>query len=200
MNITSTALEPGSPPALEHPAHRLTAVDRREAIVQAAMEAFADKGLHGTSTETIARNVGISQPYLFRLYGTKKELFLASIRRCFDDTLESFRVAVEEGSPDMPVEHRLGAAYAEMLRDGTKLRMQMQSYAACDDPDIRAAVQAGFGDVTEYVSAVVQVEPASLATFMGRGMLLNVMASMDVLEATDGWAAMLREGCMAEVE
>ncbi len=59
-------------------APRSTADDRREAILQAAMEAFAEKGLHGTSTETIARAVGISQPYLFRLYGTKKELFLAA--------------------------------------------------------------------------------------------------------------------------
>src|SRR4249919_1908166 len=107
----------------EPSAPRLTAVDRREAILQAAMEAFADKGLHGTSTETIARNVGISQPYLFRLYGTKKELFLAAIRRCFDDTLDRFRRAVEEGSPAMPVTHWIGQAYAEMLRDGTKLRM-----------------------------------------------------------------------------
>ena len=44
----------------------------------------------------------------------------------------------------MPVTHWLGEAYAEMLRDGTKLRMQMQSYAACDDPDVRRAVQEGF--------------------------------------------------------
>ena len=179
-------------------AHRLTAVDRREAILQAAMEAFAEKGLHGTSTETIARNVGISQPYLFRLYGTKKELFLAAIRRCFDDTLDLFRRAVEEGTADRPVTHWIGEAYAEMLRDGTKLRMQMQSYAACDDADVRRAVQDGFGDVTEYVESVAGVETFRLATFMGRGMLLNVMASMDVLEATDGWACMLREGCMAE--
>ncbi len=74
----------------------------------------------------------------------------------------------------------------------------MQSYAACDDPDVRRVVQAGFGEITEYVAAVAGVEAHRLATFMGRGMLLNVMASMDVLEATDGWAAMLREGCMAE--
>jgi hypothetical protein len=87
-----------------------------------------------------------------------------------------------------------------MLRDGTKLRMQMQSYAACDDPDVRRVVQAGFGEITEYVAAVAGVETSRLATFMGRGMLLNVMASMDVLEATEGWAAMLREGCMSATD
>ena len=42
--------------------------------------------------------------------------------------------------------HWIGEAYREMLRDGTKLRMQMQSYAACDDPDVRRAVQTGFGE------------------------------------------------------
>jgi AcrR family transcriptional regulator len=179
-------------------APRSTAEDRREAILQAAMQAFAEKGLHGTSTETIARAVGISQPYLFRLYGTKKELFLAAVRRCFDDTLDRFRLAVQEGTPVLPVTHWFGQAYAEMLRDGTKLRMQMQSYAACDDADVRRVVQTGFGEVTEYVAAVAGVETSRLATFMGRGMLLNVMASMDVLDATEGWAAMLQEGCMAE--
>ncbi len=99
MDTTAPTLEPGSTAIPEPAAHRLTAVDRREAIVQAAMEAFADTGLHGTSTETIARNVGISQPYLFRLYGTKKELFLASIRRCFDDTLDSLPRGGRGGQP-----------------------------------------------------------------------------------------------------
>jgi len=105
---------------------------------------------------------------------------------------------VEDEGVDRPVAQRIGDAYYEMLRDGTKLRMQMQSYASCDDPDVRAVVQTGFGEVTDYVAAQMGVETFRLATFMGRGMLLNVMASMDVLEATDGWACMLREGCMAE--
>ncbi len=181
-------------------ATRLTAEDRREAILQAAMAAFAEKGLHGTSTETIARDVGISQPYLFRLYGTKKELFLAAVRRCFEDTLVRFERAVDQGTADVPVTHWMGEAYAEMLRDGVKLRMQMQSYAACDDADVRRVVQEGFGTIIEYCAAVTGVEASSLATFIGRGMLLNVMASMDVLDATDGWASMLQKGCTAEAQ
>ena len=72
-------------------ATRHTADERREEMIAAALVAFADTGLDGTSTETIARQVGISQPYLFRLFGTKKELFLAAVERCFTDTLETFR-------------------------------------------------------------------------------------------------------------
>ena len=62
-------------------ATRMTADERREAILEAARGEFASTGFHGTSTETIAERAGISQPYLFRLFGTKKELFIASVRR-----------------------------------------------------------------------------------------------------------------------
>ena len=55
---------------------------RREEILAAAFDEFAEHGLDGTSTDVIARKAGVSQPYLFRLFGTKKELYLESVRRC----------------------------------------------------------------------------------------------------------------------
>ena len=60
---------------------RSTAAERRDAVLRAAQVAFARGGLHGTSTEEIAEAAGISQPYLFRLFGTKKKLFVASVER-----------------------------------------------------------------------------------------------------------------------
>ena len=54
--------------------HRKSAQERREEIVEAALVEFAAHGLDGGSTETIAKAVGISQPYVFRLFGTKKKL------------------------------------------------------------------------------------------------------------------------------
>ena len=62
---------------------RRSAEDRREEIVGIAFRHFAEGGYHGTSTEAIAREAGISQPYLFRLFRTKRELFLACVDRCF---------------------------------------------------------------------------------------------------------------------
>ena len=70
---------------------RKTAEERREEILAAALEEFGEHGLDGTSTDTIARKAGISQPYLFRLFGSKKELYLASVRRCFRRTLRRSR-------------------------------------------------------------------------------------------------------------
>jgi AcrR family transcriptional regulator len=70
---------------------RQTADERRVAVLAAANIEFALRGLHGASTDAIARRAGISQPYLFRLFGSKKELFIAVIEDCFARTLESFR-------------------------------------------------------------------------------------------------------------
>src|SRR3989442_14090494 len=74
-------------------ATRKTADERREEILEAARIEFAERGLHGTSTDAIARRAGVSQPYLFRLYGTKKELFSATVQRCMEDTLALVRSA-----------------------------------------------------------------------------------------------------------
>ena len=76
-------------------AERKTAEERREAVLDAAMVEFAARGLHGASTETIARAAGISQPYVFRLFGTKKHLFMATAARCLRETLEAFQRAAE---------------------------------------------------------------------------------------------------------
>src|SRR6266568_8939791 len=103
-------------------ATRHTAAERREDILDAALVEFAERGLQGTSTEDIARRAGISQPYLFRLFGTKKELFKATVARCFRETLESFPRAAE-GTRGEEALKAMGAAYMELLlTDRTRLR------------------------------------------------------------------------------
>jgi len=77
-------------------------VERREEIIEAAFDAFSETGLDGTSTETIARRVGISQPYLFRLFGTKKELFVAAVERC----LEQACIPIQSGTGWTAVDFR----------------------------------------------------------------------------------------------
>jgi AcrR family transcriptional regulator len=175
-------------------ATRMSAEERREAILEAARHEFAAAGFNGTSTETIAERAGISQPYLFRLFGTKKELFVASIRRCFRETLETFQRATE-GKRGEEALHAMGEAYLELLADRSRLRLQMQAYAACDDDEVRGVVQEGFGDIYSWVERVSGLEPAELSGFFGHGMLLNVVASMDLLHSEEGWAKRLIEGC-----
>ena len=169
---------------------RKTAEERRESVVEAALTEFATHGFEGASTDTIARNVGISQPYLFRLFGTKKQLFLAAIERCMGNTLEQFQLA-SEGLTGGAALTAMGRRYSEMITtDPRVLRGQMQAYVACEDPDIREVVQRGFGRLVEHVEAL-GVTPDEVTTFFARGMLINVLTAMDAQAGTASWGARL---------
>jgi AcrR family transcriptional regulator len=178
---------------------RKSATERRDEILEAALIEFAARGLDGGSTETIARAVGISQPYVFRLFGTKKQLFIATIERCMRGTLEMFHTA-SAGLKGEDALHAIGEAYVERLTsDPTYLHSQMQAYAASGDPEIREVVRRGYGELVEYVERVSGVPTENIARFFAKGMLLNVIASMDLLEADEGWAQRLIEGCRRDV-
>jgi AcrR family transcriptional regulator len=169
---------------------------RREEILDAALQEFALRGLHGASTEDIARRAGISQPYVFRLFGTKKELFRAVVARCFRETLEMFQRSAE-GLRGEEALRAMGDAYVERLQaDPTRLRAQMQAYAACDDSELREVVRQGFGDLVAYAERVSGVPVEKLAGFFATGMLLNVFASMDEIAGNaDPWAVELLDAC-----
>jgi AcrR family transcriptional regulator len=180
-------------------AERKSAEERREEILEAALVEFAAHGLYGGSTEAIARAVGISQPYVFRLFGTKKELFTATIERCMRGTLEMMQSAAA-GLKGEEALHAIGEAYAERLAtDPTYLHSQMQAYAACDDPAIRTVVRNGYRELVDYVERVSGLPPERVSHFFAKGMLLNVIASMDLLGADEGWAQRLIEGCRQDV-
>ncbi len=158
------------------------------------MGEFAERGLHGASTEEIAKRAGISQPYVFRLFGSKKDLFKAATARCLRETLETFQRAAE-GKRGQEALDAMGAAYQELLVDRTRLRAQMQAYAACDDPDICEVVRNGYGDIVAYVERVSGLPPEDVARFFANGMLMNVIASMDLWESPEAWSQRLLAGC-----
>src|SRR5919204_500648 len=115
---------------------RKTAEERREEILVVALEEFGEHGLHGTSTDTVARKAGVSQPYLFRLFGTKKELYLEVVRQ-------------------------------------------------------------GYGELVEYVERVSGADAERVRDFFAFGMLLNVFASMDLLDQRAPWAKRLLQACLS---
>jgi AcrR family transcriptional regulator len=181
-------------------ATRHTAEERREEVLQAAAKAFAKKGFQGTSTEDIAEAAGISQPYLFRLFGTKKALYIATVERCMAQTLEIFREA-SRGLRGEEALRAMGNAYHELvLSDRQRLLQQMQAYAACDDPDVRVAVRRGYGDLFAFVEAVADLPKEAVTQWFAIGMLLNVVAAMDLRENPEPWSERMLEGCGKDAE
>jgi len=174
---------------------RKSADERREEILVAALEEFGEHGLHGTSTDDIARRAGVSQPYLFRLFGTKKELYLEVVRRCLRDTLRLFQEA-SAGKQGAEALEAIGEAYVALLKDRTRLGLQMQSYADCDDPDVREVVREGYGLLVEHVEHLTGGDAERVRDFFAFGMLLNVFASMDLLNQNAPWAKRLLEAAI----
>src|SRR5204862_6388114 len=131
----------------------------------------------------------------FRLLGTKKERCTAGINRCSLATLDLSR-RTAGGERGKAALEAIGNAYVnEHLPDRTRLLAQMQAYAACEDPDIRAVVRAGYGDLVAYVERVSGLPPQEITQFFAAGMLLNVIACMDLSTSTEPWATRLLEGC-----
>jgi AcrR family transcriptional regulator len=178
---------------------RQTAEARREAVLEAARHEFAQQGLQGASTDAIARRAGISQPYLFRLFGSKKALFVAVNDLCFQQTLDLFRSAAA-GTSGQEALSAIGRAYAELIEsDRTMLQGQLQAYvASVSDDEVRESTARGYARLVDFVETVSGADRVRVAQFFAKGMLLNVLAAMNYSlegEPRDSWAAHLAEGC-----
>ena len=175
---------------------RKSAGERREEILAVALRHFAIGGLHGTSTEAIAREAGISQPYLFRLFHTKKELFLACVDRADAKVSEVFRRAAAE-APDEERLQAMGQAYIdELLPDRHAVLMQMQGYVATSDAAIQEHVRAAFERLVAEVTELSGAAPEAVWGFFAQGMLLNVTQALDLEAIADKseWAASWCQG------
>jgi AcrR family transcriptional regulator len=180
-------------------ATRQTADERRVSILDAATVEFAAKGLHGTSTDDVAKRAGISQPYVFRLFGTKKQLFAETCRQCMREVREAMATAADGLSGELAFE-AMGHAYMELLAaEPRRLMLQMQMYAACAEPEIRAVAQEGYGELVRFVESKTGADPARISSFFGKGMLTNVIAAMQVRDAGFDWADRLVQGCREDV-
>ncbi len=174
------------------PRQRVPASERRDALIEAAVHEFAQGGLHGTPVDRIARRVGVAQPYVFSLFGSKRDLFLAAVDRCFERTAAAFSRAAEEydpaiALPDADVMTAMGHAYVELLEtDRDYLMLQLQSYAACDDPVIRDRVRANFARLVSQVERISGADSEQIDDFFRYGMWLNVAAAMGVEDLSVG--------------
>ena len=174
------------------PRPRRSAAERREEIVRIAIEHFALGGYQGTATEPIAREAGISQPYLFRLFHTKRELFLTCSDRACDNILEVFERVAAAADPGERLE-AMGHAYVEqLLPQRHEIMLLLQSYAASSDGAIQDHVARRFGDLVQAVARLAEVDVADTFDFFAHGMLLNVIAALDLpsVGGIDEWATL----------
>jgi AcrR family transcriptional regulator len=149
-------------------------------MLEAAIGEFAARGFHATSTGTIARRVGVSQPYLYALFSDKRTLFLA----CYDRVIEGIRDALQDAAGGEGLEERLGRAYAELVASRPeRILFQLQAYAAAGDPEIREHVRAGFMWLVDESVRLHRVPREVVLGYVARALLQNATSALGVPES-----------------
>ncbi|MFE2378124.1 TetR/AcrR family transcriptional regulator [Streptomyces sp. NPDC059398] len=163
---------------------RMSAEERRESVIRAAMVEFARGGYRGTSTEVIAKRVGVSQPYLFRLFPNKEAIFLAASERCVEETTAVLTRAADGLAAEEAL-HAMARAYQSLIaEDPDKLLMQMQVYvaaasaAASGDREFGEAARAAWMGLYDAVHLALGADVDETTTFLAYGMLVNTLVAL----------------------
>jgi AcrR family transcriptional regulator len=172
-------------------AARMSGTERRSQVLGIAAGEFANHGLHGASIEAIAHEAGITQAYVFRMFGTKKALFLELVGAAFDRFSDGMSQAAK-GARGVSALALMGARYYESLADRTTLLLQLQGFAACSDSEVRDLVRARVARMWDTVADTAGLDPVTVKSFLAFGMLLNNVAALDVDELDEPWATGVR--------
>jgi AcrR family transcriptional regulator len=170
---------------------RLTAAERSEQLVDAAITAFATSGYAGTATDDVARLAGVSQPYVIRLFGSKQNLFIAAVEQACDRVEETFRQAAK----DTATLAGLAGAYRSLLAERELLGVLLHGYAASSEDAIGAVMRRGYGRIYQVIRELTGAPAEEVRMFLAHGMLITVLAAMRVI----GPAAVAPEPWMTEL-
>ncbi|MGW7103894.1 TetR/AcrR family transcriptional regulator [Streptomyces sp. NPDC054838] len=173
---------------------RMSAEERRESVIRAAMQEFARGGYYGTSTEVIAKRVGVSQPYLFRLFPNKQAIFVAAVARCTEDIRLVFEEAAKGRSSEEAL-HSMGDAYLKLIAEHPdKLQMQLQASLtvaaaeAAGEVEFGEMVRAGWMRLWDTVHLALGADIEETTDFMAHGMLINTLTALGFQPGHRVWA------------
>jgi AcrR family transcriptional regulator len=164
---------------------RMDAADRRELVLDAATRAFARGGFAGTSTDAVAKEAGVSQPYVVRMFGTKVELFRLVFQRSIDGIMTAFDAVLASGPLDPTDDETwadLGSAYADLVADRDLLMVMMHGFGAGSVPEIGRQAREGMGAIYNQIRSGTGCSKDQARQFIAHGMLLNVLLSMQAPE------------------
>ncbi|MGI8680092.1 MAG: TetR/AcrR family transcriptional regulator [Jatrophihabitans sp.] len=165
--------------------------ERRSQVLAVAAGEFANHGLYGASVDAIAREAGITQAYVFRMFGTKKALFVELVGAAFDRFSDGMSQAAQ-GARGLSALTLMGTQYYELLADRTTLLLQLQGFAACGDSEVRDLVRGRLARIWDTVADTSGLDPVTVKSFLAFGMLLNNVAALDVDEVDQPWAKGVR--------
>ncbi|WP_349426482.1 TetR/AcrR family transcriptional regulator [Microbacterium sp. LWS13-1.2] len=162
---------------------RLSSDERRRQILVAALAVFGTRGYEGATTDEVARAAAVSQPYVVRLFGSKENLFLATIEDALTRLLAAFRAALaaDEGD-DLPAAKRIGQAYVDLIEVRGLHQTLAHAYLLGSNPVIGAAARRGFAAVWRFFREEMGLEADEARAFMAEGMLISTMIGLRIVD------------------
>jgi AcrR family transcriptional regulator len=162
---------------------RSTSEQRREQLIAAAVREFAERGFHATSTTAIAKRAGISQPYVYALFPNKHELFLAANAEVKDRIRSAFAEAARGLETTEERLEAMGHAYMGLVQNREEIMFQHQANAAAGgDPALREPIRHEFMRLFDDIGRLSGATEEDVWNFMAHGMMLNVVAALDLPE------------------
>lgn len=159
------------------PRTRLTADQRHDQLIAAAVTAFSGGGYAGTTTDQVARIAGVSQPYVIRLFGTKQALFIGAVQYAAGRIEQQFRTAAGTD----PTLSGLGRAYDDLLAEKELISVLLHGFTAGSDPDIGPVVRDCFGRIYATVRELTGADVAQARDFLATGMLCTILGTLNVI-------------------
>lgn len=173
-----------------------TSEARREAVVDAAIAEFAQGGYHGTPISTVAASAGISPAYVFKLFPSKVELFVAALEQCFALIERSLASGAQRAATADPeaILYEMGGAYAELIADKRLLTLQVHALSAADVPEIAEAMRRGLARVTEFARSRSQAADEQVQRFIAFGQLCHLITTLGLESQDAPWASVVSMG------
>ncbi len=159
------------------PQTRFSADERRAQVVAAALTEFAEQGYQAASTAAIARRAGISQPYIYALFPSKQDLFIAVHDEVDGRITRAFTEAASRGTTPDEKLALMGDVYGELIADRDMLRAQLHTYAT-GDPVIQAHAARSYRALYDEVIRLSGATAAQVSLFFACGMLANVTIAL----------------------
>ncbi|WP_106816638.1 TetR/AcrR family transcriptional regulator [Microbacterium timonense] len=171
---------------------RLSSDERRRQILVAALAVFGARGYEGATTDEVARAAGVSQPYVVRLFGSKENLFLATIEDALAQLLAAFRAALVTGDADAALEEgitpekaaakRIGQAYVDLIEVRGLHQTLAHAYLLGSNPVIGAAARRGFAAVWRFFREEMGLDADDARAFLAEGMLISTMIGLRIVD------------------
>ncbi len=132
-------------------ARRLPASERKRRIIESARAVFAGSNYSKAGTAELAKAAGVSEPALYRHFGSKKGLFLATLRASRPKLLELWERIAGEVEDPLETLRNIAVQYYDHLRSRMDvMKLNFQALSEVDDEEIRAALRENFGAYVRF--------------------------------------------------